>query len=52
MILVDHVGEIVDGDEILFVIAREHQKKNKLNGSVVGTQMSNLGLERALRTLV
>ena len=51
VILVDHVGEIVDGDEILFVIAREHQKKNKLNGSVVGTQMSNFGLERALRTL-
>ncbi len=51
VILVDHLGEIVDGDEILFVIAREHQKKNRLNGAVVGTQMSNLGLELALKTL-
>ncbi len=51
VILVDHLGEIVDGDEILFIIAREHQKKNRLNGAVVGTQMSNLGLELALETL-
>lgn len=51
VIMVDHRGEVVDGDELLFIIARERQRRNKLNGSVVGTQMSNLGLEHALRTL-
>ncbi|MGH8509417.1 MAG: phosphoglucosamine mutase [Gammaproteobacteria bacterium] len=51
VIMVDHQGEVVDGDELLFIIARERRQRNKLNGSVVGTQMSNLGLEHALRTL-
>ncbi len=51
VIMVDHLGEVVDGDELLFIIARERQQKNGLKGGVVGTQMSNLGLEHALRTL-
>jgi phosphoglucosamine mutase len=51
VIMVDHFGEIVDGDELLFIIARERQRKNGLKGGVVGTHMSNLGLEHALRTL-
>jgi phosphoglucosamine mutase len=51
VIMVDHRGEVVDGDELLFIIARERQKKKDLHGAVVGTQMSNLGLEHALRTL-
>ncbi len=51
VIMIDSRGELVDGDELLFIVARERQKKNRLNGSVVGTQMSNLGLEHALRTL-
>ncbi|MGH8581508.1 MAG: phosphoglucosamine mutase [Gammaproteobacteria bacterium] len=51
VIMIDNRGELVDGDELLFIVARERQKKNRLNGSVVGTQMSNLGLEHALRTL-
>ena len=46
--MVDEQGEIVDGDEILFIIA-QHQIKN-LSG-VAGTQMSNLGLELALQKL-
>ncbi len=49
LILVDAGGEIVDGDEILYVIAAANQLT--LNGAVVGTQMSNLGLERALQEL-
>ncbi len=49
LILVDAGGEIVDGDEILYVIAAANQPT--LNGAVVGTQMSNLGLERALQEL-
>jgi phosphoglucosamine mutase len=51
LIMVDHKGEIVDGDEELFIIARQKQRSRMLNAAVVGTQMSNLGLEHALRTL-
>ncbi|GGO88638.1 phosphoglucosamine mutase [Marinobacterium nitratireducens] len=49
IIMVDHKGEVVDGDEILFIIARQMQQQGSLNGGVVGTLMSNFGLERALR---
>jgi phosphoglucosamine mutase len=47
--MVDETGEIVDGDEILYIIARSRQVNGGLAGKVVGTQMSNLGLEVALR---
>ncbi len=49
LIMVDHKGEIVDGDELLYVIARARKLHNLLSGGVVGTLMSNLGLEHALR---
>ncbi len=48
VIMVDHRGRIVDGDEILYVIARNRQREGLEFGGVVGTQMSNLGLELAL----
>jgi len=48
LIMVDHLGEIVDGDELLFVITQYKSSRNELQGGVVGTQMSNLGLQRAL----
>lgn len=51
VIMVDRRGDIVDGDEILFIIARARQQHRKLHGPVVGTLMSNLGLEKALHTL-
>ncbi|MGB5201883.1 MAG: phosphoglucosamine mutase [Sedimenticolaceae bacterium] len=51
VIMVDENGQIVDGDEILFIIARSRQTNGGINGAVVGTQMSNLGLEVALRGL-
>jgi phosphoglucosamine mutase len=51
LMLVDHQGEIVDGDEIIYIIARERLRRGQLHGAVVGTQMSNLGLEHAVRTL-
>lgn len=44
-------GREVDGDEILFIIARSRLAAGALRGPVVGTLMSNLGLERALETL-
>ncbi len=49
VILVDAAGEVVDGDEILFIIARQMQLHGRLVGGVVGTLMSNYGLELALQ---
>jgi len=49
LIMIDHTGEVVDGDEILFVIAQGRQKK--LGDGIVGTLMSNLGLEIAIKNL-
>ena len=49
--MVDHLGDIVDGDEILYVIACDRQRQNIGFGGVVGTFMSNLGLERGLDLL-
>lgn len=48
VLMVDHAGVVVDGDELLFIIARDLQERGKLQGGVVGTLMSNLGLELAL----
>ena len=49
--LVDHKGEVIDGDEILYIIASFRRARGEVPGGVVGTLMSNLGLERALATL-
>ena len=49
VLMVDHEGELVDGDELLFIIAEARQAEGLLRGAVVGTVMSNLGLEEALR---
>jgi phosphoglucosamine mutase len=51
IMLVDHKGNVIDGDQILFIIARDALKSGRLRGGVVGTQMSNLGLELALEQL-
>lgn len=51
VIMVDHTGDEVDGDEILFIIAESRKSERSLNGAVVGTVMSNLGLEEGLRRL-
>ena len=48
VIMVDSTGEVVDGDELLFIIANAEHRSKRLNGGVVGTQMSNFGLEEAL----
>ncbi|HXQ31124.1 MAG TPA: phosphoglucosamine mutase [Steroidobacteraceae bacterium] len=51
LVMVDHLGRIVDGDQLLYVIARGRHEHGGLKGPVVGTVMSNLGLERALGAL-
>ena len=48
VIMVDDKGDIVDGDQLLFIIAKDSQLRGKLNGGVVGTLMTNLGMEKAL----
>ncbi|RLA23780.1 MAG: phosphoglucosamine mutase [Gammaproteobacteria bacterium] len=48
LIMVDHLGEVVDGDELLYIIAKSRIDNKEMNGTVVGTLMSNLGLEHAL----
>ncbi|TCV99043.1 phosphoglucosamine mutase [Biostraticola tofi] len=51
IIMVDHLGNKVDGDQILYIIAREQLRQGRLSGGVVGTLMSNIGLELALKQL-
>jgi len=47
-VLVDGAGGLVDGDQILFILACDAAERGELRGPVVGTVMSNLGLEQAL----
>jgi len=51
LIMVDHKGEVVDGDELIYIIAKSRQEVGALQGNVVGTLMSNLGMEHALKKL-
>jgi phosphoglucosamine mutase len=51
LVMVDHEGNVVDGDELLYIIARGKQQAGDLKGGVVGTLMSNYGLELALKQL-
>ncbi len=49
VVMVDESGRLVDGDQLLFVLATARKDKGGLQGPVVGTVMSNLGLEHALK---
>ena len=51
VIMVDHQGGILDGDDLLFIIARDRLRGGSQFNAVVGTLMTNLGLEMALRAL-
>lgn len=51
VVMVDETGAVLDGDEILYAIVRERVEQEGYNGGVVGTLMSNLGLERAVEQL-
>jgi phosphoglucosamine mutase len=48
VIMVDHEGREVDGDQLLYIMAAHRHQQGTLCGGVVGTLMSNLGLERAV----
>lgn len=49
VMMVDHTGELVDGDQLLFIITSHARTQGRLQGGVVGTLMSNLGLELGLK---
>jgi len=51
VILVDAEGRVVTGDQVMYIIAKDRYQKGLLHGGVVGTVMSNLGLEQALAAL-
>ncbi|MFO7602390.1 MAG: phosphoglucosamine mutase [Gammaproteobacteria bacterium] len=50
LIMVDHTGAVIDGDELLYIIAMERKASGHLQGGVVGTVMSNLGFEHAMKS--
>jgi phosphoglucosamine mutase len=49
LVMVDHFGRTVDGDQLLYVLAKARHEEGALPGPVVGTVMSNIGLELALK---
>ena len=51
LVVVDEKGNLVDGDQMMALIALDRQKREVLTGAVVATVMSNLGLERRLTEL-
>lgn len=51
VIMIDHRGQVVDGDQLLYVIAAHRRSIDRVGGGIVGTEMSNLGLERALSAM-
>jgi len=48
LVMADRAGNLYDGDQLLYVITRDYQRRGVLAGGVVGTLMSNLGFEHAL----
>ncbi|MCG6528189.1 phosphoglucosamine mutase, partial [Vibrio parahaemolyticus] len=51
IIMVDELGNKVDGDQIAYIIARDALRRGELKGGVVGTLMTNLGMENGLKQL-
>ncbi len=51
VLMVDHTGEEVDGDELLYIMVKDRLQRNQLGGGLVGTLMSNFGLELAMQAM-
>lgn len=49
LVMVDETGTLLDGDQLLYILATERKSSGRLHGPVVGTVMSNLGLEHAFK---
>lgn len=51
LIMTDNTGKLYDGDQLIYLIARHRQREGTLKGGVVGTLMTNLGFEHAMRRM-
>ena len=51
LVMVDHEGAVVDGDELLYIMAADQVRRGHSVNGIVGTLMSNLGLEQAIREM-
>ena len=51
IMMVDHQGEVIDGDQIIYIITRDRLRTQTMKGPVVGTLMSNLGMEKAIEDM-
>jgi phosphoglucosamine mutase len=51
LVMVDHKGEVVDGDELIYIIAKSGLNAGRMSGPVIGTLMTNLGMEHGLKQL-
>ncbi|QCI16049.1 phosphoglucosamine mutase [Buchnera aphidicola] len=51
VIMIDHLGNEINGDQIIYIIAKEYENLNKLKGGVVGTSMTNMGVIIGLKNL-
>lgn len=51
VVMIDHLGHILDGDELLYIIIKHRNQLGTMKGGVVGTVMSNLGFEQSLKEL-
>lgn len=49
VVMIDHTGHVLDGDDLLYIIARHRKRLGVLQGGIVGTVMSNFGFEQALK---
>ena len=51
VVMVNHKGEEVNGDQLIYLVAKHLHEKGELNGGVVGTLMSNQGMEAGLKAM-
>ncbi|MEJ2141446.1 MAG: phosphoglucosamine mutase [Gammaproteobacteria bacterium] len=51
VMMVDHLGNLIDGDQLIYIIARHKKMRGQFDGGVVGTLMTNLAMEHALERL-
>jgi len=51
VLIIDETGKILNGDQILYILAKGNLKNRNFNSKIVGTVLSNLGLENALKSI-
>lgn len=51
VIMIDHLGNEINGDQIIYIIAQQYLKNNQLNGGVIGTSMTNMGVVHSFQKI-